>query len=140
MENARKKVMVFGTFDVLHEGHIDFFRQARSHGDFLIAVIARDSTTEQIGKKIIQDENQRLKNVKNHVDLAVLGSVDDKYKIIRELNPDVICLGYDQWAKEKDVRSELDKVGLKNTQIVRLRPYEEARAKSSIAKQKSVDF
>lgn len=36
------KVMVFGTFAVLHPGRLYFFNQAKKHGDKLIAVVARD--------------------------------------------------------------------------------------------------
>jgi len=40
----KKKVLVFGTFDGLHEGHKNFFKQAREFGDFLVVVVGRDST------------------------------------------------------------------------------------------------
>ena len=39
-----KKVLVFGTFDGLHEGHKDFLRQAKQYGDHLTVVVGRDST------------------------------------------------------------------------------------------------
>ena len=45
-----KKVMVFGTFDGLHEGHLDFFRQAREYGDYLIVAVARDVNVKKIKK------------------------------------------------------------------------------------------
>ena len=119
------KVMVFGTFDILHQGHIDFFRQAREHGDFLIAVTARDSTVKQIGKEVIQNENERLKNVKQFADLAVLGSSGDKYEVIRRYNPDIICLGYDQ-------THFVDGLQNLNIEILRLKPYQENKFKSSL--------
>ena len=46
------KVMVFGTFDYLHEGHKDFFRQAKQYGDELVVVVARDETVKQIKGKL----------------------------------------------------------------------------------------
>ena len=39
-----KKVMVFGTFDIIHPGHIHLLKEAKEYGDFLIAVIGRDAT------------------------------------------------------------------------------------------------
>ena len=120
-----KKVMVFGTFDILHEGHIDFFKQAKEHCDFLIAVVARDSTVKQIGKRVIQNENERLKNVHRFVDLAVLGGTGDKYEVIKKYRPDVICLGYDQTHFVE---------GLSNipVEVIRLKPYQEHIFKSSL--------
>ena len=55
------KVMVFGTFDPLHPGHVDFFRQAKQHGDELVVVVALDSTVEKTkGRKPSLGENARL--------------------------------------------------------------------------------
>ena len=67
-----KKIMVFGTFDVLHKGHINFFKQAKKHGDHLLVVVARDKTVSLIkGIKPHYDEKERLKSVKKYVDKVV---------------------------------------------------------------------
>lgn len=42
-----KKVLIFGSFDSLHKGHLNLFKQARKHGDKLIAVVARDETIKK---------------------------------------------------------------------------------------------
>jgi len=138
-----KKVMVFGAFDGLHPGHLDFFKQAKKYGDYLIVSVARDTNVKKIkGKAPLFFENDRLDIIGNLkiVNEAVLGAADNFYAHIREFAPDVICLGYDQWAQEDEVRTKLDEVGLNGTRVVRLRPYQADRAKSSIAKVKSVDF
>ena len=89
--------MVFGTFDILHKGHLNFFQQAKKHGDYLIAVVARDKTVKKVkGKVPKHSEKIRLKNLKPHVDKVVLGYINNKYKVIEKYQPDVICLGYDQ--------------------------------------------
>ena len=93
------KIMVFGTFDYLHEGHKDFFRQAREYGDELVVVVARDNTVKQIkGKLPDHDEETRLMRVSENsfVDKAILGNPGDKYKVIEKEKPDVLCFGYDQ--------------------------------------------
>lgn len=138
-----KIVMVFGAFDGLHPGHLDFFKQAREYGDTLVVSVGLDKNVKKIkGRKPLFTQEERLLLVKNCalIDKAVLGAVDDFYQHIKANNPDVICLGYDQWAKENELRHDLNKVGLIKTQIIRLKPYEVLRAKSSIAKNKSVDF
>ena len=43
-----KKVMCSGTFDGLHPGHFNFFKQAKSKGDYLTVIVARDENVEKI--------------------------------------------------------------------------------------------
>lgn len=127
-----KIVLVFGTFDALHKGHIDFFRQARKHGGFLTAIVARDKTVLQVKKrKPIQDEKIRLRNVKKHVDKALLGSAGNKYALLKKIKPDIVCLGYDQDSFTKRLRSELKNHRI-NSKIFRLRPYKPRVYKSKI--------
>ena len=135
--------MVFGAFDGLHPGHLDFFRQARGYGDFLIVSVGTDKNVVKIkGKKPLFKHQERLGLVKQSrlVDRAVLGAEHDFYKEIKKYNPDVICLGYDQWASEDEVKKELFRVGLGDVKVVRLKPYKRQRAKSTVVKTNSVDF
>jgi cytidyltransferase-like protein len=100
-----KKIMVFGTFDRLHKGHIHFFKQARKYGDFLIAVVARDKNVKIIKGKLPRDQEKiRLSNVKKFADKAILGSLKKGYDHINKLKPDRICLGYDQEADLKKLK------------------------------------
>lgn len=120
-----KTVMCFGTFDTLHPGHEDYFRQAREHGDRLLVVVAPDSMVVDLKGDLPEtNERERLEKVDNHVlvDEAVLGYPDDKYRIIEEHQPDVICLGYDQEAFSDDLDIELTRRGVATT-VVRCQPY-----------------
>jgi len=120
-----KKIMVFGTFDILHKGHLNYFKQAKQHGDYLIAVIARDKNVKKIKAKLPKNnEKIRLNKVKKHVNKAVLGYIKDKYKILKKLKPDIICLGYDQKTSLKDLKKL--KIPIK-----RLKPYKPHKYKSS---------
>ena len=135
--------MVFGAFDCLHPGHLDFFRQAKKYGDFLIVSVGTDKNVKKIkGKRPLFNEEERLTLVRECkiVNRAVLGKESNFYEHIRDCEPDVICLGYDQWAQEDEVRDQLLKVGLKKTKVLRLKPYQQGRAKSKVVKTKSVDF
>jgi len=138
-----KNVLIFGAFDGLHPGHLDFFKQAKKYGDKLIVSVGTDLNVFKIkGKKPLFNQEERLSLVKDCriVDEAVLGSESYFYENMKKHKPDVICLGYDQWATEREALEGLKGVGLKNTRVVRLKPYQEDRAKSSITKRKSVDF
>jgi cytidyltransferase-like protein len=124
------KVMVFGTFDILHKGHLNFFKQAGKYGDYLIAVIARDKTVKQV-KGILphHKEKIRLNQVKKHVDKAVLGMIKNKYKVIEKYKPDIICLGYDQ----KEFINGLKKYKIP---VKKLKPYKPHIHKSSKLRKK----
>lgn len=138
-----KVVMVFGAFDGLHPGHLDFFRQAKEYADTLIVSVGTDKNVKEFkGRKPLFSEDERLALIKNCriVDRAVLGREGNFFEDIKRYNPDMICLGYDQWAKEEDVKKSLRDVGLSATRVVRLKSYKAKRAKSSIAKKLSVDF
>ena len=138
-----KVVMVFGAFDGLHPGHLSFFKQAQKYGDFLIVSVGTDKNVTRIkGKKSLFGQEERLELVKNCrlVDKTVIGEENDFYGHIKKYQPNVICLGYDQWASEDEVAKELLKVGLKKTKVVRLGPYKKQRAKSTIVKKLSVDY
>ncbi len=132
-----KTIMVFGTFDFLHLGHLDLFKQAKALGDKLIVVISRDSNVERIKGKapfFTQGERQKLVAGLKPVDLAVLGHEDDFYTAIKQFKPDVIALGYDQTTlPEEAIKAKLKSLGLK-TKIVRLKPFSHSKHKSSAVK------
>jgi len=128
----RKKVIAFGTFDKVHPGHISYLEQAKALGD-LIVVIARDKTAEQVkGKKPIQSEKERKKEIEklNLAKQVLLGMLNDKYKVIEEVKPDIVALGYDQKSFTEHLQEELKKRNIK-AKIVRLKPFKEKVYKSS---------
>lgn len=131
--------MVFGTFDILHEGHRNLFLQAKQHGNYLIAVVATDKNTIEIKKKApLHNEQERLESVQSefNVDLAVIGDGSDPYKVIVEHQPDVICLGYDQHnCFEEKLVSKLKEYPL-SLPVIRLNPFQPDKYKSSILRKK----
>ncbi len=120
--------MIFGTFDMLHEGHLDFFRQARalSPDPYLIVSIARDSSVVRVkGRASRHTENERKELVEKNelVDEVVLGDVEGYINHIQACAPDIIALGYDQKGEYvKNLEQDLKSVGLA-TQITKLQPF-----------------
>ncbi|MDI6856297.1 MAG: FAD synthase [Candidatus Thermoplasmatota archaeon] len=115
------KVMATGVFDILHPGHIYYLEEAKKLGDELVVVVARDSTVKLHKHEPITNEKMRLAMVQalKPVDKAVLGYEGDVYRIVKELKPDIIALGYDQAHNEEKIRADLEKLGLK-VKVVRL--------------------
>lgn len=123
-----KKVMVFGTFDKLHPGHLDFLRQAKAYGDHLSVVIARDKNVLKFKNKTPSDnEAERKLNVKKIaiVDKAVLGQIRNIYNVISRNKPNIICLGYDQRADTVELKKYF------KGKIHRLKPFKPEIYKTS---------
>jgi FAD synthetase len=126
-------VMVFGSFDLMHPGHLNFLRQAKSYGDKLVAVVARDSSIQKIKNFTPKySERDRLEHIRDMpmVDKGVLGYEKDPYEIVEEINPDIICLGYDQNSYSDNLEEELKKREME-IKIIRLSPYRPDLYKSS---------
>ncbi len=131
-----KKAIVFGTFDILHEGHKNFLKQAKSHGEKLVVVVARDdNVVSSKGRKPINCMEKRIESVNslNIADKVIPGKEDRFFDIIWEENPDFICLGYDQ--DSKGIKKEIEKRD-SEIKIVRLKPYKEKEYKTSLLRNK----
>jgi FAD synthetase len=117
----KTRVVTTGVFDLLHLGHIHMLQAAKTHGDELIVIIARDETVLKQKHNPINPEEVRRQIVEamKPVDRAVLGHRGDIYQIITELKPDVIALGFDQPFKEADVEKKCLEHGVK-VKVVRL--------------------
>ena len=129
----KKVVMCAGTFDIIHPGHLYYLSEAKKYGDRLVVVVARDSTSENFkGKKPVHNEKERLEGIRmlNIVNEAVLGNENDIFKIVEDIKPDVICLGYDQKVQKQEVEDELRKRNIK-ADVIRIGPYMQNIYKSS---------
>ncbi len=130
------RIMVFGTFDMIHPGHEDFFRQARSIGPepHLIVSVARDSAASRHrGFRPRYDEAARLADIAAHplVDEAVLGDEVGYLSHVMAAKPDIIALGYDQHGEYvDDLERDLAAAGV-TCRVVRLAPFKPEIYKTS---------
>ncbi|MFA5853804.1 MAG: adenylyltransferase/cytidyltransferase family protein [Patescibacteria group bacterium] len=125
------KVLAFGTFDGFHPGHKFYLDSASAHGD-LTVVIARDTTVLKVkGRPPLHDEIARQAGVQAAGYDAILGSETDKYAVLGQIRPDVICLGYDQEAFVDKLSEACKERGLE-AKILRMEALEPERYKSSI--------
>jgi len=117
--------MAFGTFDILHKGHEFYLNEAKKYGEYLVVVIALDSTVAQIkGAQPRNNQDTRKRNLEaiKIADKVILGNPGDKYAVIVQEKPDILCFGYDQKAFTKNAESELSNRGFK-IKIVRIDSY-----------------
>ncbi len=134
--NKEKKVIVFGTFDGFHKGHLDFLKQAKKTGKKLFIVVARDKNVRKIkGRMPKFNEKYRLEEVKKQAKKidgeVLLGSLKNPFVPIKKIEPDIIALGYDQSSFSKGLENKFPKI-----KIIRLKPYKPDIYKSSIIKLK----
>ncbi|MGA1873867.1 MAG: 3,4-dihydroxy-2-butanone-4-phosphate synthase, partial [Thermoplasmatota archaeon] len=115
------RVMASGVFDLMHPGHLSFLQQAKALGDELIVVVARDATVQNLKRHPIVNERSRREMVAaiRFVDAAVLGYETDKHRIVHEIGPDIIALGYDQVQDQEGLARDLEAEGIR-AKLVRL--------------------
>lgn len=126
------KVMAFGTFDIVHLGHIDFFKQAKKLGEKLIVVVGRDATVKRIkDRSPFNSERARVGFLKHidYIDTVILGDSTDVYTAVEKVKPDVIALGYDQHNFVDGLKDYIKK-SKKKIRIVRLKPYKSNQYKT----------
>jgi len=137
-KKSNKRILVFGTFDIIHPAHLRFLLEARNAVNCpkcdLVVIVARDSSILRIkGHKSIFHEDERLKLIcgLRLVDSARLGNEGkDHYEVILELNPDYIVLGYDQVRNDQPLRDFIQKHNL-SVEIARLPKFESGDLSSS---------
>jgi FAD synthetase len=115
------RIMAQGVFDILHPGHLHYFKESKKLGDELIVIIARDSRVKE-KKGLYFDEEDRRKMVEalDPVDEAILGSEGDIYTTVKEIDPDIITLGYDQKHDEKEVKEMAEKATGHDVKVERI--------------------
>jgi FAD synthetase len=142
-----KTVMATGTFDIIHPGHGLYLEEAKKLGGEsarLIVVIARDSTVKARKRVPVVNEKQRLEVVKmlKPVDEAYLGHEGDMFKIVEEINPDIIAIGPDQKFDIAKLEEDL-KIRNIDADVIKVTEYKKSPLDSSckiINKIKNMEF
>lgn len=95
-----KRVLTYGTFDLLHYGHINILKRAKELGDYLIVALSTDEFNAIKGKKAYHNYETRKKMLEavRYVDLVIPeNSWEQKVSDIQEYHVDVVVMGSD-WA------------------------------------------
>lgn len=103
-----KRVITYGTFDLLHYGHINILKRAKAHGDYLIVCLSTDEFNLEKGKKCYFSYEQRKQLVESirYVDLVIPEtSWEQKRSDVREYHVDTFVMG-DDWEGKFDFLRE----------------------------------
>ncbi|VEF49608.1 glycerol-3-phosphate cytidylyltransferase [Bacillus freudenreichii] len=99
-----KKIITYGTFDLLHTGHLNILKRAKEYGDYLYVAVSTDEFNEHKGKKAYYTYEQRR---------AILEAVRYVDKVIPEENweqkiRDIISYKIDVFVMGEDWRGKFD--------------------------------
>ena len=116
------RVLATGRFDVIHPGHVAYLYNSKKLGDELFVIVASEATVDPDYIPIIP-LIQRVKMVEalKPVDFAIAGSSDKSKMLdpVKEINPDIITIGYDQNQDPEQLEKVLKKEGI-DVKVVRI--------------------
>ena len=107
----KEQVIVFtnGCFDIIHSGHLDLLKEARSYGDKLIVGLNSDKSISKLkgsDRPIIgQSERKKILSALKFVDEVIIFNEENPLKLIKRLKPSILVKGAD-YAKEQVVGGE----------------------------------
>ena len=104
-----KKVITYGTFDLLHYGHINLLQRAKALGDYLIVALSTDEFNSKEKNKITYfsyEERKRLLEAIRYVDLVIPEqNWEQKISDVKEFKVDTFVMG-DDWKGKFDFLKE----------------------------------
>src|SRR5690625_4564839 len=114
-----KKVITYGTFDLLHTGHVNILRRAKALGDYLIVAISSDEFNAGKDKKAFYPFEQRkaiLEAIRYVDEVIPEDSWEQKKTDIKDYDIDVFVMG-DDWEGEFDfLKDQCEVVYLRRTE------------------------
>lgn len=99
-----KRILTYGTFDLLHYGHIEILRRAKALGDYLVVALSTDEFNESKGKVAYHSYETRKKMLEaiRYVDLVIPeNSWEQKIDDIKEYHIDTVVMGGDWEGSDK---------------------------------------
>ena len=106
-----KRVITYGTFDLLHYGHINLLRRAKECGDYLIVALSTDEFNLLKGKKSYFDFSKRkmlLESIR-YVDLVIEEKTwEQKREDIELYKADILVMGNDWEGKFDDLKDIIE--------------------------------
>lgn len=114
-----RRVLTYGTYDLMHYGHIRLLKRAKQQGDYLIVAVSTDEFNAIKGKKAYHDYETRKKMLEaiRYVDLVIPeNGWDQKMEDVIEYKVDVFCMGDDWEGKFDHLKEKCEVVYLDRTE------------------------
>ena len=109
--NDKKVILCHGCFDLLHIGHINYLRKAKSLGDILIVTVTADEYVNKGPEHPIFNENQRAEHLSelSIIDYVSINYSLDATKIIKTIRPDYYVKGIEYKNLNDDITGNIKK-------------------------------
>jgi len=131
------KVVLFGVFDLFHEGHKYFLENAfkyittiSNNNNEVYIILTLDEVVNKLKNKIpIDNYITRKENILNYINSTLFENKEESkkikfhilpcdielgtYTVLQEINPDIICFGYDQTGLKEDLMKRIDNKSVK---------------------------
>jgi FAD synthetase len=119
-EKQSKKVLVFGTFDNLHPGHLYFLSEARKLGELYVSVASNESVAQRKGRDPKQNVEKRMEGVRNTgiaKDVLEGDKTLNEWTAIKIVSPNIVAVGFDQFGLKTALQDIQGKYGFEIAKI-----------------------
>jgi rfaE bifunctional protein nucleotidyltransferase chain/domain len=118
-----KKILVGGCFDILHYGHIQFLKAAKTVGDYLIVLLESDAKVKKLKgeNRPIHTQKERaeilrsLRMVDEVVELSDISTSKEYFDVVQKIKPDIIAITEgDPKTKQKEIQAQKIRARVEN--------------------------
>lgn len=119
-------VLVFGTFDLLHPGHVYFLKQVARYGRVTIALTPDELCVYYKEKAAVNPFSARRQRLLRLSSVANVIAADDRpgdFGIVKRVAPDTVIFGYDQHSLMEAFKNRLPELDVVPPRVVTIAPY-----------------
>jgi rfaE bifunctional protein kinase chain/domain/rfaE bifunctional protein nucleotidyltransferase chain/domain len=105
----KRIILCHGVFDVLHLGHLEHFKSAKSMGDLLIVTVTEDKYVKKGPKRPFFkiDERVRALQAIEYIDYIAVSNFDTAKEVLKKIKPNIYCKGKDYKKTSKDFTRQI---------------------------------
>ena len=109
-KNNKKIILCHGVFDLVHIGHLDYFKSSKKHGDVLIVSVTKDKFVNKGPNRPYNKDKDRVKFLSSLeiVDYVILNTAPTAVNIIKKIKPNIYCKGPDYKNHDEDITGKIN--------------------------------
>lgn len=111
----KDNTLIFGTFDVLHPGHIFLINYAAKYGKVNVVLTPDELCKKYKGVDVVSEFNARKQRLEKLEAVEKVISADtepNSYTVLKKIKPSIIILGHDQQSLKQNIKQKLAQFGI----------------------------